>query len=152
MLGLRSTAIRFGDNTMTWVGSFYAGAIVLWLLAGYLAGTHLIFFMAVVLASLQMAWQVTTLDMSDARQLPAPLPLQPRCGSGDLPGAGRRHGAVPHGGAQLSSWHSALSNFGLDPCRGSKPECASLAVVFRAAVWCDHTGRMTHPASCRLKR
>ena len=66
MLGLRSTAIRFGDNTMTWVGSFYAGAIVLWLLAGYLAGTHLIFFMAVVLASLQMAWQVTTLDMSDA--------------------------------------------------------------------------------------
>jgi 4-hydroxybenzoate polyprenyltransferase len=67
LLGLRSTAIRFGDNTMSWVGSFYAGAIVLWLLAGYLAGTHLIFFMAVVLASLQMAWQVTTLDMSDAR-------------------------------------------------------------------------------------
>ena len=31
LLGLRSTAIRFGDNTMTWVGSFYAGAIVLWL-------------------------------------------------------------------------------------------------------------------------
>jgi 4-hydroxybenzoate polyprenyltransferase len=65
-LGLRSTAIRFGDNTMTWVGALYAGAIVLWLLAGYLAGTHLIFFMAVVLASLQMAWQVTTLDTSDA--------------------------------------------------------------------------------------
>ena len=102
LLGLRSTAIRFGDNTMSWVGSFYAGAIVLWLLAGYLAGTHLIFFMAVVLASLQMAWQVTTLDMSGREQLPAPLPLQPRCGSGDLPGAGRRHGAVPHGGAQLA--------------------------------------------------
>ena len=67
LLGLRSTAIRFGDNTMTWVGSFYAGAIVLWLAAGYLAGTHLIFFMAIVLASLQMAWQVTTLDTSDAR-------------------------------------------------------------------------------------
>ncbi len=66
MLGLRSTAIRFGENTMTWVGSFYAAAIVLWLLAGFLAGTHLIFFMAVVLASLQMAWQVTTLDTADA--------------------------------------------------------------------------------------
>jgi len=65
MLGLRSTAIRFGENTMTWVGSFYAAAIVLWLLAGFLAGTHLIFFMAVVLASLQMAWQVTTLDTTD---------------------------------------------------------------------------------------
>jgi 4-hydroxybenzoate polyprenyltransferase len=67
LLGLRSTAIRFGDNTMTWVGSFYAGAIVLWLAAGFLAGTHLIFFMAIVLASLQMAWQVTTLDTADAR-------------------------------------------------------------------------------------
>jgi 4-hydroxybenzoate polyprenyltransferase len=65
LLGLRSTAIRFGENTITWVGAFYAGAIVLWLLAGYVAGTHLIFFMAVVLASLQMAWQVTTLDTSD---------------------------------------------------------------------------------------
>ena len=52
---------------MSWVGGFYAGAIVLWLLAGYLAGTHLIFFMAVVLASLQMSWQVTTLDMADAQ-------------------------------------------------------------------------------------
>ncbi|MBI1651110.1 4-hydroxybenzoate octaprenyltransferase [Hyphomicrobium sulfonivorans] len=65
MLGLRSTAIRFGENTMTWVGSFYAGAIVLWLLAGFLAGAHLIFFLAIVLASLQMAWQVTTLDTRD---------------------------------------------------------------------------------------
>lgn len=66
MLGLRSTAIRFGDKTMTWVGAFYAGAIVLWLAAGFLAGTHLIYFTAVVLASLQMAWQVTTLDTNDA--------------------------------------------------------------------------------------
>jgi 4-hydroxybenzoate polyprenyltransferase len=67
LLGLRSTAIRFGENTISWVGGFYAGAIVLWLLAGYLAGTHLIFYMAVVLASLQMAWQVTTMDTSDAK-------------------------------------------------------------------------------------
>lgn len=66
MLGLRSTAIRFGDNTITWVGALYAGAIVLWLAAGYLAGTHLIYFTAVVLVSLQMAWQVTTLDTGDA--------------------------------------------------------------------------------------
>jgi 4-hydroxybenzoate polyprenyltransferase len=65
LLGLRSTAIRFGENTMSWVGGFYAGAIVLWLGAGFLAGTHLIFFMAIVMASLQMAWQVTTLDTKD---------------------------------------------------------------------------------------
>ncbi len=65
MLGLKSTAIRFGGDTMTWVGAAYAGAVVLWLAAGFTAGTHLIFFTAVVLVSLQMAWQVMTLNVAD---------------------------------------------------------------------------------------
>jgi 4-hydroxybenzoate polyprenyltransferase len=67
LLGLKSTAIRFGDDTPTWVGALYAGAVALWLLAGTLAGTHLVFFAAVVLAALQMAWQVTTLDITNAQ-------------------------------------------------------------------------------------
>jgi 4-hydroxybenzoate polyprenyltransferase len=67
MVGLKSTAIRFGEDTITWLGAFYAGAVVLWLAAGFLAGTHLIYFTAVVLASLQMAWQVMTLDIRDPR-------------------------------------------------------------------------------------
>jgi 4-hydroxybenzoate polyprenyltransferase len=50
---------------MTWVGALYAGAVTLWLLAGYFAGTHLIYFTAVVLVSLQMAWQVMTLNPAD---------------------------------------------------------------------------------------
>ncbi len=41
--------------------------MVLWLAAGFFAGTHLIYFTAVVLASLQMAWQVITLDVTDPR-------------------------------------------------------------------------------------
>jgi 4-hydroxybenzoate polyprenyltransferase len=65
MLGLKSTAIRFGTDTMTWVGAAYGGAVVLWLLAGFFAGTHLVFFTAVVLVSLQMAWQVMTLNTAD---------------------------------------------------------------------------------------
>ena len=65
MLGLKSTAIKFGADTMAWVGAAYGGAVILWLLAGFLAGTHLIFFLAVVLVSLQMAWQVMTLNTSD---------------------------------------------------------------------------------------
>jgi len=65
MLGLKSTALKFGDDTLSWIGGFYAGAIVLWLAAGFFAGTHLIFYTAVVLVSLQMAWQVSTLDVDD---------------------------------------------------------------------------------------
>ena len=43
-----------------------AGALLLWLAAGSIAGTHLVFFLGVALVALQMAWQVTTLDIQDA--------------------------------------------------------------------------------------
>jgi 4-hydroxybenzoate polyprenyltransferase len=65
VLGLKSTALRFGDNTPAWVGGFYSGAVVLWTLAGFLAGAHLIFFLSVALVSLQLAWQVSTLNTRD---------------------------------------------------------------------------------------
>lgn len=67
MLGLKSTALRFGDNTPTWVGGFYSGALVLWTIAAFLAGAHLIFFLALALVGLQLAWQVSTLDTRDAQ-------------------------------------------------------------------------------------
>lgn len=66
MLGLKSTALRFGDQTPSIVGGLYAGALVFWTVAGYLSGTHLVFFLAIALVSLQMAWQVTTLNIDDA--------------------------------------------------------------------------------------
>jgi 4-hydroxybenzoate polyprenyltransferase len=64
-LGLGSTALRFGENTVSYVGALYGFAVVLWLLAGALAGTHLIYFLALTLVFLQMSWQVATLDTSD---------------------------------------------------------------------------------------
>lgn len=66
LLGLGSTALKFGDNTVTLVGALYLGAVALWMLAGALAGAHLIFYVAVTLVFLQMSWQVSTLDTSDA--------------------------------------------------------------------------------------
>ncbi len=63
-LGLGSTALRFGENTVSYVGAFYGTSVVLWLLAGALAGTHLIYFLALTLVFLQMSWQVATLDTS----------------------------------------------------------------------------------------
>ena len=65
VLGLRSTALLFRDRTRNWVGGFYSGAIVLWAAAGMLAGGHLIFFSALALVGVQLAWQVSTLDTED---------------------------------------------------------------------------------------
>ena len=66
LLGLGSTALKFGENTVSIVGGLYGVAVLLWLLAGAMAGTHLIYFLAVTLAFLQMSWQVATLDTTDA--------------------------------------------------------------------------------------
>lgn len=65
LMGLGSTALLFGDNTVSYVGALYGGAVVLWLIAGALAGTHLVYFLAVTLVFLQMTWQVSTLDIME---------------------------------------------------------------------------------------
>jgi 4-hydroxybenzoate polyprenyltransferase len=66
LLGLKSTALRFGGATPRWLAGFYAGAITLWGAAGLLAGAGAIFLLALGLIALQLAWQITTLDMDDA--------------------------------------------------------------------------------------
>jgi 4-hydroxybenzoate polyprenyltransferase len=66
LLGLKSTALRFGAATPRWLVLFYTGAVVLWGAAGILAGAHAAFAVALALAAAQMAWQVVTLDTSNA--------------------------------------------------------------------------------------
>ena len=65
LLGLKSTALKFGDATPRWVAAFYAGAVLLWGVAGVLAGAHLVFLLALALAAAHFAWQVATLDTRD---------------------------------------------------------------------------------------
>lgn len=65
LLGIGSTALRFGENTVSYVGALYGAGVVMWLIAGALAGAHLIYFLALTLVFLQMSWQVATLDTSD---------------------------------------------------------------------------------------
>lgn len=66
MLGLKSTALHFGEATPAWVGGFYLAALVLWSIAAFLAGAHLVAFVALVAIGLHFAWQVAGLDTDDA--------------------------------------------------------------------------------------
>jgi 4-hydroxybenzoate polyprenyltransferase len=66
LLGLKSTALRFGEATPAWLAGFYGGAVVLWGAAGLLAGAGAVFLLALACAALQLAWQVRTLDIDDA--------------------------------------------------------------------------------------
>jgi 4-hydroxybenzoate polyprenyltransferase len=65
LLGLKSTALKFGADTRRWLAAFFTGAIILWALAAALAGTHLPFFASLALVSAHFAWQVGTVDIAD---------------------------------------------------------------------------------------
>lgn len=84
MLGLKST------RPLVWRGYAVLGRQLLCGRAAagdrrrLLAGTHLMFFFGVALVGLQMAWQVSTLDISDAKNCPAPFPRQSRWWRRDL--------------------------------------------------------------------
>ena len=65
LLGLGSTAMQFGEDTVSFVGAMYGLAGIMWLVAGALAGAHLVYFLSVTLVFLQMCWQVATLDIGN---------------------------------------------------------------------------------------
>jgi 4-hydroxybenzoate polyprenyltransferase len=66
LVGLKSTALKFGPRTKPWLSLFYGAALALLLAAGALAGAGWPFFLGMALASAHLVWQVTTLDTDDA--------------------------------------------------------------------------------------
>jgi 4-hydroxybenzoate polyprenyltransferase len=65
LVGLKSTALKFGPRTKPWLTLFFGATIVLLALAGAGAGTSWPFFAGLALASLHFVWQVVTLDIDD---------------------------------------------------------------------------------------
>jgi 4-hydroxybenzoate polyprenyltransferase len=66
LIGMKSTALRFGHATTTWLSLFYALAWSAILVAGLNAGAGGVFVAGMGLAGAQLAWQVMTLDIDDA--------------------------------------------------------------------------------------
>ncbi len=66
LLGVKSTALRFGRATKPWLTFLYAVAWLAIALAGLLAGAGFAFLLGMMLAAFQLAWQVVSLDIDDA--------------------------------------------------------------------------------------
>ena len=62
ILGLRSTALKFGASTKPWLAVFYSGAVTLWGLAGYLAGADGLFFFGLAVILAHFGWQIASLE------------------------------------------------------------------------------------------
>lgn len=64
-IGVKSTALRFGDKTHMWVSSFYIITFGLFFVAGISAGLGLAFYISIIPAGLLLVYQIVILDIND---------------------------------------------------------------------------------------
>ena len=65
LIGVKSTALLFGERTKPMLALFYAAAVVLIGLAGALAGGRLVFALALAVFAGHLAWQIRRLDIAE---------------------------------------------------------------------------------------
>ena len=65
LVGVKSTARLFAENTRPFLAACYAGAVGLLALAGGLAGLSGVFYLALALPAGLLAWQVKALEIDD---------------------------------------------------------------------------------------
>ena len=66
LIGIKSTALLFGERTQPMLTSFYAAAVVLIAGAGLMAGGGIFFTIGSIAFAAHLAWQVTRLDIDDS--------------------------------------------------------------------------------------
>jgi 4-hydroxybenzoate polyprenyltransferase len=65
LIGIKSTALLFGERTPSMLAGFYACAVALIAAAGFMAGGGMIFAAGLIAFGAHLAWQVTRLDIDD---------------------------------------------------------------------------------------
>ena len=65
LIGVKSTAIKFGNNTKVWLLAFYSFAIFLFIVCGYLQNLNWMFFGGISIGALHNLWQVYTINIDD---------------------------------------------------------------------------------------
>lgn len=63
MVGIKSTALKLGDNTVAALWGFYAVCLILITLAGYLAHIGWPFYVALSFTAAHLVWQIRKLDI-----------------------------------------------------------------------------------------
>jgi 4-hydroxybenzoate polyprenyltransferase len=65
LIGVKSTALLFGERTKAMLALFYGLAVVLIGAAGYMAGGGLVFLLGLAAFAAHLAWQVRRIDIDD---------------------------------------------------------------------------------------
>ena len=67
LVGVKSTALKFGASTRPWLAGFYGITVVSMAAAGFLAGLGWPFYVALVLAALHLAWQTKAVNIANPK-------------------------------------------------------------------------------------
>jgi 4-hydroxybenzoate polyprenyltransferase len=65
LIGVRSSALRLGSDTVTWLWRFYGAALVLIAAAGILSGKGPLFYLGVAATAVLLARQIEDIDIDD---------------------------------------------------------------------------------------
>ncbi len=66
LIGVKSTALKFGDRTGDWLFGFYMTTFVCLLLTGWLSDLSVLFYIGMAGAGAHLIWQLKTLDIDDS--------------------------------------------------------------------------------------
>ena len=88
LIGIKSTALLFGERTKSMLGLFYALAVVLIGLAGWSAGGGVVFALGLGVFAAHLAWQVATARHPRSRALSRRVQVEPGCRADSVRGAG----------------------------------------------------------------
>ena len=67
LIGVKSTALKFGARTRIWLIGFYGGTILLIGMAGQVSGLGSVFYIGLTGALIHLAWQVARLDINNPK-------------------------------------------------------------------------------------
>lgn len=65
LIGVKSTALKFGASTKKWLWGFYGFATLAFIAAGAAAGLGSFFYPVLTLGAALLIWQIATLDIND---------------------------------------------------------------------------------------
>ncbi len=66
LIGVKSTALKFGKSTKSWLFAFYGGAVLLIGLSGVLAGMGIGFQIGLLVLALHFIWQIRRVDIENS--------------------------------------------------------------------------------------
>ncbi|MEH6525793.1 MAG: 4-hydroxybenzoate octaprenyltransferase [Sneathiella sp.] len=65
LIGIKSTALKFGQNTRSWLIGFYTITLLVLLACGYVVGLTAPFYTFLAGAAVHLVWQIKSLDIDD---------------------------------------------------------------------------------------